>query len=315
MKKAIIFLLIPISVFAQDAKTLIVHGDTLFLKNFNTGDSTQINKTCLFLMKSDTPAMLLPYQLAINGKQNSLGYTPYNTTNPNNYISTLSFAGLTGKPTTLAGYGITDAYPLSGNPSGFLVANDITGKLNTNGNGSALTGITPTQIGLSNVTNTSDANKPVSTAQQAALDLKANITSQTFVTPNIGVATGSSLAATGAITSSGGGIGYTTGNGGTVTQATNKSTGVTLNKLSGDITMVNSALAAAAIVSFTLTNSTIAATDQILVQHQTTGTFGAYTITGRTAAGSAVISIRNNTAGSLSEAIVIKFTVIKSSIN
>lgn len=36
--------------------------------------------------------------------------------------------------------------------------------------------ITPANIGLGNVNNTSDANKPVSTAQQAALDLKANKT-------------------------------------------------------------------------------------------------------------------------------------------
>ena len=32
-------------------------------------------------------------------------------------------------------------------------------------------------VGLGNVDNTSDANKPVSTAQQAALNLKANTTS------------------------------------------------------------------------------------------------------------------------------------------
>lgn len=139
--------------------------------------------------------------------------------------------------------------------------------------------------------------------------------SPTFTTPVIGAATGTSLAVTGAITSSGAGIGYTSGNGGTVTQVTNKSTGVTLNKLAGDITMINSALAAAAIVSFTLTNNQIAATDIIHVQHNATGTFGAYTITGRSAAGSAVISVRNNTAGSLSEAIVIKFIIIKSVTN
>jgi hypothetical protein len=41
-------------------------------------------------------------------------------------------------------------------------------------------GITATMVGLGNVTNTSDANKPVSTAQQTALDLKANIASPTF---------------------------------------------------------------------------------------------------------------------------------------
>ena len=39
---------------------------------------------------------------------------------------------------------------------------------------------TKSQVGLSNVDNTSDMNKPVSTAQQAALDLKADIASPTF---------------------------------------------------------------------------------------------------------------------------------------
>jgi DNA-binding protein YbaB len=41
-------------------------------------------------------------------------------------------------------------------------------------------GVTATQVGLSNVDNTSDANKPVSTAQQTALNLKANLASPTF---------------------------------------------------------------------------------------------------------------------------------------
>lgn len=41
-------------------------------------------------------------------------------------------------------------------------------------------GITKSMVGLSNVDNTTDANKPVSTATQTALDLKANIASPTF---------------------------------------------------------------------------------------------------------------------------------------
>lgn len=60
-----------------------------------------------------------------NEKQNVLGYTPYDAANPAGYISSVpaqSFSSLTGKPTTLLGYGITDAYPLSGNPSGFLTS-------------------------------------------------------------------------------------------------------------------------------------------------------------------------------------------------
>jgi len=41
-------------------------------------------------------------------------------------------------------------------------------------------GITKSMVGLSNIDNTSDANKPVSTATQTALDLKAPIASPTF---------------------------------------------------------------------------------------------------------------------------------------
>lgn len=60
-----------------------------------------------------------------------------------------------------------------------LVKRDGTGKLPAD-DGSALTGLTKTQVGLSNVDNTSDAGKPVSTAQQAALDLKAPLASPTL---------------------------------------------------------------------------------------------------------------------------------------
>ena len=43
-----------------------------------------------------------------------------------------------------------------------------------------VSGITKSMVGLGNVDNTSDANKPVSTAQQTALDLKANLSGATF---------------------------------------------------------------------------------------------------------------------------------------
>ena len=43
-----------------------------------------------------------------------------------------------------------------------------------------VSGITASMVGLANVNNTSDANKPVSTAQQTALNLKANLASPTF---------------------------------------------------------------------------------------------------------------------------------------
>jgi len=105
--------------------------------------------------------------------------------------------------------------------------------------------------------------------------------------------------------------GYITGEGGTVTQATSKATGVTLNKKCGRITMDSASLAAATTVSFTLTNSTIAATDLLVLNHVSGGTAGAYLLNAQAAAGSASINVRNVTAGALGEAIVIGFAVIK----
>lgn len=107
-------------------------------------------------------------------------------------------------------------------------------------------------------------------------------------------------------------FGYSTGAGGTVTQSPNKSSAVTLNKLCGAITMSNAALAAAAIVSFVVTNSFMEAGDVVHIQHNTIGAIGGYMVMPNTsAAGSFRVSVRNNTAASLSEAIVLRFVIIK----
>jgi hypothetical protein len=107
-------------------------------------------------------------------------------------------------------------------------------------------------------------------------------------------------------------FGYSTGAGGAITQATSKATTVVLNKLCGNITLNAAALAAGAIVTFVFTNSTVAAEDQIIATHHSGGTFGSYLINARaTGAGAASVAVRNTSAASLSEAIVIKFTVLK----
>ena len=135
---------------------------------------------------------------------------------------------------------------------------------------------------------------------------------KTFTAPNIGAATGTSLEVTSSITSSGGGIGYAAGAGGTVTQVTSKSTGVTLDKLTGHIIMSSAALAAATSVAFTLTNSFFAAGDNLILNHIYGGTIGAYSLNASNfQAGACVITVRNLTAGSLSEALYIRFTIIK----
>jgi len=109
-------------------------------------------------------------------------------------------------------------------------------------------------------------------------------------------------------------IGYSAAAQGTVTQATDKSTAVTLNKSAGRITMNNAALAGSTAVSFTLNNSLISTNDVITVciSSVTTGsTAGAYTsYVSNMSAGSASITLRNLSATSYSEAVVINFCII-----
>jgi hypothetical protein len=108
-----------------------------------------------------------------------------------------------------------------------------------------------------------------------------------------------------------GSIGYTTGSGGTIAQATSKSTTVILNKSAGLISTNAASLAASTIVSFTLTNSTIGLGDVLILNHVSGGTIGAYTLNAQAASGSASINIRNATAGALAETINVAFVVIK----
>lgn len=76
--------------------------------------------------------------------------------------------------------------------------------------------------------------------------------------------------------------------------------------------MATSALAAATVVTFTLNNSQAAVGDQVVTSHHSGGTVGPYLINARvTGAGVISIAVRNTSAGSLSEAIVIKFSIIK----
>jgi hypothetical protein len=109
-----------------------------------------------------------------------------------------------------------------------------------------------------------------------------------------------------------GGIGYTTGAGGTVIQATSKATATTLSKVCGTITTAADALAASTTVSFVLTNTAITAADTLEISHVSGGTLGAYAINYTPAAGSVTIFIRNLTAGSLSEALLLRFAILKS---
>jgi len=134
-------------------------------------------------------------------------------------------------------------------------------------------------------------------------------TSMVMVTPVIGAATGTSLAATGALTSSGtAGVGYATGAGGAVTQITSRTTGVTLNKTAGAITLV-SAAGSPTLASFTVTNSTVAATDVIIINQKSGTDLYEIAITA-VAAGSFRVSFFS-LVGTTTEQPVFNFAVIK----
>ena len=104
------------------------------------------------------------------------------------------------------------------------------------------------------------------------------------------------------------GVGYQAGSGGAVTQITSRTTGVTLNRPTGAITLV-SAAGSASWQTFTLTNSLIAATDTVQVTQKSGADLNEIHVTA-VAAGSCNITFRT-TGGTTTEQPVFNFTVTK----
>ncbi len=104
-------------------------------------------------------------------------------------------------------------------------------------------------------------------------------------------------------------LGYTTGNGGAVTQLTSRTTGVTVNAPSGAITLFAAAGSATA-ASFTVTNSYVAATDVIAISVKSSTT-NLYVVS-VTAVGAGTFQITFfTTGGTTSDSPVFSFAVIK----
>jgi hypothetical protein len=109
-------------------------------------------------------------------------------------------------------------------------------------------------------------------------------------------------------------IGYATGAGGAVTQITSKATTTpAINRPSGTITTHNAALAANTTVFFNVANTVVAAGDTVVVCVASGGTANAYRVWVSAISGGTffTIGLENRTAGSLSEAILIDFAIIK----
>ena len=105
------------------------------------------------------------------------------------------------------------------------------------------------------------------------------------------------------------GLGYGTGSGGTVTQATSKSTSVTLNKPTGQITTAADALAANTETFFQLLNSSIAVGDVVVVNNNNSTNYA--TRVGISASGAITVLLKNISAASLSQSVTINFAIIK----
>jgi len=124
------------------------------------------------------------------------------------------------------------------------------------------------------------------------------------------------VATTGSVlsSSSSAGMGYSTGSGGAVTQITSRATGVTINTICGQITTDTTSLAAEASAKFTVTNSSVAEADVIVISFRDAVALNTNCVVTDTAAGTFEITVINgNVAAGTAEtgAIIINFAIIK----
>ena len=115
-----------------------------------------------------------------------------------------------------------------------------------------------------------------------------------------------------------GALGYGTGSGGTVTQATSKSTTVTLNKPTGKITLNNATIPANSSVYFVFNNSLLTPTDNVICNTIAGSyiTVDAYNVKAEAVGyGSCFIVLENKTNTSLSEAFSIQYQIKKGAIS
>ena len=152
----------------------------------------------------------------------------------------------------------------------------------------------------------------VTVADQLTVGKDATVTG-TFSAASIQTS-GSITNTAGAIVSSYplGGVGYSVGAGGTVVQASLKSSAFTLSAVTGKITLGGDALAGYGTSSSAMwTNTAIASSDVVIFNHVSGGTVGKYTFTAQCSAGKAVLYTANISSASLTETPILQFAVIK----
>jgi hypothetical protein len=237
-------------------------------------------------------------------------------------------------PTTISGYGITDAVTKVTSTDNAVVRFDgTTGQVQNSrviidDNGSVGIG-TNSPLYLLDVRNTSTTG---TSSDNAIMQLKSSNRNCAYLMDTIGGTYSGSITnyTSGVIKSQllfdsagnilsilpNGGLGYGTGSGGTVTQLTSKSTVVTLNKPTGQITMNNAALAAGAEVDFVVNNNLVTTTDAIYPTIPLNSpNNGSYTVRANQGLNGFYLCVKNISGGSLSDAVIIDFKVIKGAIS
>jgi hypothetical protein len=106
-------------------------------------------------------------------------------------------------------------------------------------------------------------------------------------------------------------LGYSASKFSTVTQQNNKTTGVTINTPSGQITTANAQMAPNANAVFAVTCSAVSARDAVVANVASGGTLGAYNVfVAAIANGSFTLELKNVTNNAYSEAIKLNYIII-----
>ncbi|MGB7568329.1 MAG: hypothetical protein WBM07_10735 [Chitinivibrionales bacterium] len=279
-----------------------------------------------FTLANNTHTILASYlgkcKIGVETDTGYLGYTDqtgyYRSINPN------VTAGVT-LPTNLSGFLNNDgAGNMSWKTAGVTLPTANAGFLWDDGAGNNDWRLpTPSQIGAAPLNNPSFTGAPtLGNASASTINISGVSTFNSVSAVSLNVSANATLGSvssglirsTGPILSSGGAVGYTSGTGGTISQAANKGSAVTLAKLCGQITMQNTALVNATTVSFVMNNALLLQNDMVLINHQSVGTLGAYQFSVAPGNGLATISVRNIHTASLSEAIVLQFLVIRAAV-